>query len=243
MQRNEMDRSGKIIIRICIFSIILSLTALVLSAFFNYWTNNKKVNVESSPFPTIVIDAGHGGIDGGAVAKDGTKEKDLNLSLAFVLSDMLKSSGFDVILTRENDEILTLENATGTRKMQDLNKRLSIVNETDDCILVSLHMNKFTQEKYSGVQVFYSPNNGSSLALADLIQKNVKTYIQNNNERTTKKAGSNIYLLDKTNAVAVLVECGFLSNPNECELLKNEGYQRQLASVICMSVVEFFDQM
>ncbi len=241
MQRNEMDKSGKIIIKICIFSIIISLTALILSAIFNFWTNNKKTNAEITNTPTIVIDAGHGGLDGGAVSKDGTKEKDLNLSLALILSDMLKSSGFDVILTRNTDIMLSLENSSSPRKMQDLKKRIEIVSKYDNCIFVSLHMNKFSQEKYSGTQVFYSKNNPNSQKLADLIQKNVKKFIQENNDRTTKKAASNIYLLDNIDSIAVLVECGFLSNVNECELLKKESYRRQLASVICMSVVEFLD--
>ncbi len=241
MQKNEMDKSGKIIIKICVFSIIISLTALILSAIFNYWTNNKNTNAQATNTPTVIIDAGHGGVDGGAQSKDGTKEKDLNLSLALILSDMLKSSGVDVILTRDTDIMLSLENSSAPRKMQDLKKRIEIVSNYENCIFVSLHMNKFSQEKYSGTQVFYSKNNVNSQKLADLIQGNVKKYIQESNDRATKKAGSNIYLLDNIESVAVLVECGFLSNVNECELLKDEAYRKRLASVICMSVVEFLD--
>ena len=100
-------------------------------------------------------------------------------------------------------------------------------------------MNKFTQEKYSGLQVFYSQNDSTSSELASLIQDNVKNKLQPNNDRKTKMAGSNIYLLDNINTPAVLIECGFLSNSDECSKLKNETYQKELSSVIYSSVVEF----
>ena len=244
MQKKEMDKTGSTIIKICIFSIVLSLTALFLSAAFNYWINDdKSTNVNADTIPIIVIDAGHGGVDGGAIAKDGTKEKDLNLSLALTLSDMLESFGYDVILTRSDDALLSMDGSSSSKKLQDLKKRVDIVNNTDNPILVSLHMNKFAQEKYSGVQVFYSPNNDNSSILADKIQNNIKSYLQADNNREIKKAGSNIYLLNNINTTGVLVECGFLSNPNECELLKNEEYRKELASVICMSIIEFFDTL
>lgn len=244
MQKNEMDRTGSIIIKICIFSIILSLTALLLSAVFNYWTNaDRNANTSINEMPVVVIDAGHGGVDGGAVAKDGTKEKDLNLAIALSVKDMLETSGIEVVMTRQTDEMLGQDEKYGSRKMQDLKKRLDIVNDIDNCVFVSLHMNKFSQSKYSGVQVFYSKNNDKSSVLAETIQKNIKNYIQSDNEREIKKAGSNIFILDNIKTTGVLVECGFLSNEHECELLKSEEYRKELASVIYLSVVEFLTSL
>ena len=131
------------------------------------------------------------------------------------------------------------ENKKGSLKMQDLRNRLEIAKSHENVIFVSIHMNKFTQEKYSGLQVFFSRNDNKSIELANTIQNNVRNTIQPNNDRQTKAAGSNIYLLDKINSTAVLVECGFLSNSDECNNLKNETYRKELSSVIYSSIVEF----
>ena len=244
MPKTEMDKTGKIIIKISIFFIILSVTAVIFSYIFNKWIlNSEQASKAVANKGVIVIDAGHGGRDGGAVASDGTKESDLNLSLALMLGDMLESLGYNVVYTRTEDISLVAENSTMTRKMQDMVKRIEIINGKNTAVFVSLHMNKFTQDKYSGVQVFYSPNNDESRTLADSIQKNIKEFIQPDNNRKTKKAGSNIYLLDKAECVGVLVECGFLSNPMECEKLKNEQYRKELASVFCKSIVEFIEKV
>lgn len=239
MSKNSMDKAGQTIIKICVFSIILSLTALVLCAIFQNWTketNTKPINKKDT---IIVIDAGHGGEDGGALSADGVQEKDLNLSIALTLGEMLKSSGYNVVYTRTEDKLLYTEYKKGSLKMQDLKNRLNIANSAENTVFISIHMNKFTQEKYSGLQVFYSPNDSTSSELANLIQDNVKNKLQPNNDRKTKMAGSNIYLLDNINTPAVLIECGFLSNSDECSKLKNETYQKELSSVIYSSVVEF----
>ena len=239
MSNNSMDKAGQTIIKICIFSIILSLTALVLCAVFQNWTketNTRPLNIRET---IIVIDAGHGGEDGGASTVDGTQEKDLNLSIALKLGEMLKSSGYNVVYTRTEDKLLYTEYKKGSLKMQDLKNRLNIANSAENTIFISIHMNKFTQEKYSGLQVFYSQNDTASLELANIIQNNAKNKLQPDNNRKTKMAGSNIFLLDNINTPAVLIECGFLSNNDECSKLKNETYQKELSAVIYSSVVEF----
>ena len=104
-------------------------------------------------------------------------------------------------------------------------------------------MNKFSEDRYSGLQVFYSQNSDDSAILANKIQTNVKEYLQNDNDRETKKASSNIYLLDNIKTPAILIECGFLSNPDECTKLSSEDYRKELAGVIYSSVVEFLDEM
>ena len=156
---------------------------------------------------------------------------------------MLKSSGFDVIFTRTEDIMLYTENNKGSHKMQDLKKRVDIANSNENALFISIHMNKFSQEKYSGLQVFYSTNDKTSETVAGLIQSHTKTLLQPENTRETKAAGSNIFLLDNIKIPAVLVECGFLSNSAECEKLKDINYRKELASVIYSSVIEFYDKM
>ncbi|MBR6681536.1 MAG: N-acetylmuramoyl-L-alanine amidase, partial [Clostridia bacterium] len=128
-------------------------------------------------------------------------------------------------------------------KMQDLKNRLDISKQHENSIFISIHMNKFSEEKYSGLQVFYSQNSDESAVLASKIQSKVKEHLQNDNDRETKKANSNIYLLDNIETPAILIECGFLSNPDECTKLSSEDYRKELAGVIYSSVVEFLDEV
>lgn len=237
-----MDKSGLIIIKICVFSIVLSLTALLLCGVFNYFTKKQLHKTTNSIPRTIIIDAGHGGEDGGATSLDGTKEKDLNLSVALNLGNILESNGYSVVYTRTDDTML-YTNSNGSKKMQDLSNRLNIAKKNENAIFISIHMNKFSQAKYSGLQVFYSCNNNQSEALAKIIQSNTQKLQQNENNRETKMAGSNIYLLHNIKNPAVLVECGFLSNQEECEKLKNEIYRKEIALVIYSSIIEFFEKI
>ena len=236
-----MDRTSVVIIKICIFSIVLSLTALLLCTLFYYWTGKDADTWTIKNSPTVIIDAGHGGMDSGASC-EGVYEKELNLSLALMLGDMLKSSGYEVIQTR-SDDIMLGNGAKGSVKMADLKERVNLANSYDNAVFVSIHMNKFSQEKYSGLQVFYSKNNKSSASLAEKIQSNVKTMLQSGNNREIKQAGSNIFLLDNIDTPAVLVECGFLSNPDERKKLSTDEYRKELASVIYSSVVEFLEDV
>ena len=194
--------------------------------------------------PTVIIDAGHGGEDGGAVGKNGVYEKELNLLIASDLRDMLRANGINVIMTREEDIMLYDKNADykGRKKMLDLAARLKIAESYEDCVFVSIHMNSFPQEKYSGLQVYYSGNSEDSLALADKIQLSVCEYLQKDNTRKTKKASGNIYLLDRIRSPAVLIECGFLSNSEECSLLCTEEYRRKLTMSIFCGINEYISE-
>jgi len=238
-----MDKTSKIIIKICIFSMVLSITALLLCMMFNHADKNKNTSVSTKELPVVIIDAGHGGEDGGASSKDGLKEKDLNLDVALTLGNMLEADGITVIQTRTEDKMLYTEYKKGSLKMQDLKNRLDISKQHENSIFISIHMNKFSQEKYSGLQVFYSQNSNESAVLARKIQSKVKEHLQNDNDRETKKANSNIYLLDNIETPAILIECGFLSNPDECTKLSSEDYRKELAGVIYSSVVEFLDEV
>lgn len=243
MPKTEMDRSGTIIIKICIFSIILSITALFLSFVFHKWIYiDETTNTLQKNNTVIILDAGHGGEDSGAVGVDGSKEKDINLNIALSVGDILKSAGYTVIQTRIEDELLYSNKEKGSLKMQDLSARLKICNETDNCIFISLHANKFSQEKYNGLQTFYSTNDEKSKFLALKIQNNVKEYLQNENDREIKVATSAIFLLNNAKNPAVLVECGFLSNKEECAKLNDETYRKELACLISKSVIEFLEE-
>lgn len=180
---------------------------------------------------TVIIDAGHGGIDGGAVGDDGTMEKELNLAVAKKLEAIFDAAGINVIMTRRDDVSLG-ESTSSHRKLDDLKARVTLTKQPGKVIFISIHMNKFPVEKYSGLQVYYSKNDGFSKVLAESIQSYSAEYIQPYNSRKAKAAGSEIYVLDNALCPAVLVECGFMSNRAELDNLKNENYQKQLAVCI-----------
>ncbi len=221
------------------FLVFILLTYALARAFSfrNQFSTNEESTLSSSP-PVFILDAGHGGIDGGAVAADGTQEKHLNLTLTKHLQTLLECAGMKTILTRCEDELLSL-GEPNKRKMQDLRARLNVANANPDAVFVSIHMNNFTQSKYHGLQVYYSPNAPQSESLAVTLQNFTKFYLQPENERLCKEANSSIYLMHRMENVGVLVECGFLSNENELLLLKTETYQKQLAFVIAASLMEF----
>ncbi len=228
--------------------IIVSFSAflLVIVSFFIIKSSNKKSVFASSGKMvdgyTIIIDAGHGGFDGGAQAGDGTNEKNINLAIAKDLEQLLKFSGFNVIMTR-NDDTGTEDDPNADirdRKVSDMQNRLKLMQNNPDAIFVSVHLNKFTSVKVSGAQVFYSKNNTDSLPLAINIQESLKNKLQPDNERVVKQGTKATYLLHKTTIPAVIVECGFLSNTSELEKLKTEKYQRQTAFSIYCGICDYY---
>ena len=149
---------------------------------------------------------------------------------------MLIASGFDVVMIREDDRSIHDESADTIkeRKISDIHNRLKIINSYDDCIFLSIHQNQFSDSKYSGAQMFYSTNNPQSKELAECLKDSVVGMIQPNNTREIKPANSSIYLLWNSKKPSVLVECGFLSNVQEANLLSQEDYQRKMAfSIYC----------
>ncbi len=190
-------------------------------------------------YHTVILDAGHGGEDGGALGHvDGREvyEKDINLAITLTLRDLLEAEGINVILTRERDVLLYDRNTDyhGRKKVLDLAARLHVGQSTPGALFVSIHMNAFTQAKYRGLQVYYSPNHALSQTLAEHIQDRTKKQLQPDNHRQIKAAGADIFLLEHLKCPAVLVECGFLSNADECRTLAQAGYQQKLAfSLFC----------
>ncbi len=186
---------------------------------------------------TVVIDAGHGGRDGGAVAADGTLEKELNLAVAIRLAALLRTARVEVIMTRDTDVELASPDSEH-KKRDDLQARLEMTRGHENAILVSIHMNQYPVSKYSGLQVYYSDADPRSITLARQIQDD-SLVLRKENARSVKSAGDDIYLLSHIEIPAVLVECGFLSNEEERELLKSESYQMKLATSLFTSIMTY----
>ncbi|MBO5934382.1 MAG: N-acetylmuramoyl-L-alanine amidase [Clostridia bacterium] len=221
------------------FFIIISIVCLVYVGNFS-----DSVPVQNAAdAPVIIIDAGHGGADGGAVASDGTQEQHLNLDIALKINSYLSEHGYKTILTRSDDNSIHNTGADTIRqqKVSDIHNRLKIIESNPDSVFVSVHMNYFTESKYSGTQVFYSPNNTDSEKLAQHIQNSVVTFLQPDNTRQIKQSDSSIYLLYHSSVPSVMVECGFLSNAEETEKLKNDNYRTQMAESICNGIINYLN--
>ncbi len=191
---------------------------------------------------TIIIDAGHGGFDGGASASDGTVEKDINLNISQKLSEILRLNGYKVIMTRDSDtgteDDTSLEIAK--RKKSDMSNRLQLMMDNADAVFVSIHLNKFTTSSANGAQVFYTKNYKQAYDLANCVQNSVKKLLQPENTRAIKQGTSSTYLLKNAAVPAIIVECGFLSNDNELEKLKDNDYQLQMAIAIAGGIMDFY---
>ncbi len=192
---------------------------------------------------TIIIDAGHGAPDGGAVGTSGVLEKDLNLAVAKALQKFLEAGGTQVILTRSDDNgIYDVSGSIKSKKVSDIKNREKLMQESDADAFISIHMNKFPQKQYSGPQVFYSVNNENSKTLAECVQHNLITVLSPKSERETKEAYDSIYLLKNATVPAILIECGFLSNAEEEKKLTDEKYQKQIAWAIYCGIIQYFDE-
>ena len=233
------DRMKVKTIYLMILAVILITFCLVMySAFSNITARTAADSLEQQPM--IVIDAGHGGEDGGAEV-DGVLEKDINLSIAGKLSEILRLCGCRVTEIRDEDISVYDSDAQTLRekKVSDLKRRVEIANESDNNILVSIHQNKFDNSAYSGAQLFYSSNHNDSRVLAESIRGAITSLLQKDNTRELKPAGSDIYLLDHAEVPAVIVECGFLSNQEERSKLMDDDYQNEMAYAVAMGVLEY----
>ena len=189
----------------------------------------------------VVIDAGHGIPDEGAEVGDGTTEAQTNLKIALKLQNLLEQSGCTVILTRSDENgIYDLDSKTlKQKKISDIRNRVKIGNESSADIFVSIHLNKIPQEQYDGWQTFYNKNSEQGQKLAKLIQANLNEAIQKENKRVAAKI-ENIYIINNVEIPTTIVECGFLSNPQEKELLLTDSYQNRLAWGIYNGIIDYF---
>ena len=217
---------------------------MVVSMFlFGTLLGNRAVETVAEMMPTerlhrIVIDPGHGGEDGGAISCTGKSESGYNLQIALRLNDLLQLLGYDTVMIRTTDtSVYTSGQTISQKKVSDLKQRVRIVERTYNALLLSIHQNTFPEEKYSGAQVFYGNAPGSE-ALAKALQEQLVKSLNPGSSRKAKQ-GKGIYLLDKTSAPGVLVECGFLSNRREEEMLRSPDYQKKLCCVIAAATAGF----
>lgn len=243
---------GKYVLTIGVF--LLSGVMLCFAIVGLFWLSGGKIEQEQNApteqdappapeLPVVVIDAGHGGEDGGAVGVTGLVEKDLNLDVAKRLAALLESGGYRVVMTRTEDVLLYDRNVDfqGRKKMLDLAARQTIGDKYADGIFVSIHANTFSQPQYHGLQIWYGANDAQSARLAEQIRSEVVRTLQPDNHRQSKQAGSNIYLMYHLQMPCVLVECGFLSNPAECAALEDAAYRQELALALYRGIVAYHE--
>ncbi len=222
-----------------VISFVISVTVINL----NYSDENVAGEFADTQKPIIIIDAGHGGFDGGTSTDDGVCEKGINLNISLYLKEYLNFFGYDVVMTRETDTSTEDDGLTTirSRKTSDLHNRMALMENTKNSIFVSIHQNHYSSPKYSGAQVFYSKNfSDESSELAQSIQDSITYYLQPENTRQIKPCGTSVYLIYNAVKPAVLVECGFLSNYNEAELLKTDDYQRKIAFTIALGIINYY---
>ena len=220
-----------IVLAVILLSIV-TITALLWSE------QNTPASTKDHPI-TIVIDPGHGGNDPGKVGTSDILEKDINLEIALTLTDILKASGINVVLTRNGDYGLYEESDTN-KKNTDLHNRCKLVEESDAALVVSIHQNSFTDSTVSGAQVFYYAGSEKSESLACEITKSLTTIIGKESTRPVK-SNSDYFLLLNTPCPCVIIECGFLSNPTETQKLTDPDYQLLLSRAISQGVLDFLN--
>ena len=222
-----------IIIYILIFAIFI-LSSVTFNHAATAFSNNMTAR------QTVIIDAGHGGVDGGAVSCTGVYESNINLDIALRLNDLLHLLGIQTVMIRDTDRsVYTTGDTIAAKKVSDIKERIRVVNSTPNAILVSIHQNNFHDSRYWGTQVFYNKQSGSD-QIAELLQESFRTNLNPENNRQIKKS-SGVYLMEHVNCQAVLVECGFLSNPSEEQMLRNDGYQRNISSIIATTVSQYLN--
>lgn len=210
-----------------------------------------QVNIEDMPFTEteleekpysgciIVVDAGHGGKDPGKVGTNGTLEKDINLEIAMALKEVLETEGMTVVMTRQNDTGLYDENSSN-KKMQDMRGRLAMIEECKPVLVVSIHQNSFSDASVCGPQVFYCEGSENGEQAAKLLQDALNAELEIARPRV-EKSNDNYYLLTKCSAVMVIAECGFLSNPEEENLLNDEEYQNRIVEALRQGICGYLD--
>lgn len=196
---------------------------------------------EQTKNPVVVIDAGHGGMDPGKVGVSGALEKEINLAIAEELKELLEQNDITVVMTRTDDNGLYSE-TDRNKKSADMQERIRLLTEAGPVLAVSIHQNSFTDSGSRGAQVFYYEGSPEGKRGAELIQEAVKRTLADGNHRAAK-ANTSYYMLKKSPCPLVIVECGFLSNPQEEQLLMTEEYQRKMAWAVHLGVLEWMRQL
>ncbi len=197
-------------------------------------------NARDAKKPVIVVDAGHGGIDPGMVGVNDLKEKDINLSIAKKLRDALEAQGFSAVLTREEDQGL-YDESSRNKKAQDMQRRVALIEEKEPLLTISIHQNSYQDASASGPQVFYYGDSKEGEELATILQEALNTGLSVPRPRVAK-GNKTYYLLKRSSGVLNIVECGFLTNPEEAALLQTEEYQEKIARAITKGIAAYLSQ-
>lgn len=225
-----MNRKKTLIFMIPIYAIVLA----GMIGFAQVGSKTVTVMSESAAVTdrkVVVIDAGHGGVDGGATSVSGVLESKTNLEIALKLRDVFHLLGIKTIMIRTEDiSVYTSGETIAAKKVSDLKERVRIVNEFENCLLISIHQNYFTDSRYSGAQVFYGPQ-GEGQSFAPVMQKALVDSLNPGSNRKAKKADG-VYLMQHVDCTGLLIECGFISNQQEDLMLQSKDYQQKICAVI-----------
>lgn len=221
---------------------VITVCVLFIAGIITYMTAQdifREVSVKHNKKYKVLIDSGHGGIDPGKVGVNGAYEKDINLSIALLLMDILEDRDCEVIMTRKTDTGLYSESDTN-KKTADLKKRVELMNSEKPDVIVSIHQNSFTQESSKGAQVFYLSSSDEGKKFAEIMQQQLATGLDETNKRVAKP-NSDYYILKNSTPVAVIVECGFLSNPQEASMLITKDYQEKVAEAVANGIINYLE--
>lgn len=223
-------------------SILLTFALFFTILIIDKTRNVSSDNITANDIPLIIIDAGHGGEDGGAVVNENIYEKDINLSIAQKTNEILSFFGFNTQMVRDTDILIYDKNSQTQRqkKNSDLRNRLKLMDTFENCIYLSIHQNKYGDNRIWGAQTFYSPSDEKSPILAQFIQSSIVSLIQPDNKRVIKKTGTNVFVIYNATKPAVMVECGFMSNPDELGKLKDEKYQNKMSFSISNGILNYY---
>lgn len=229
-----MGKGNRIVTVIVYLLIVMIFTAAAYGTSLATTTVAQMIPLERNH--TIVIDAGHGGVDGGATSCTGVLESQLNLEISLKLEDLFHLLGYKTTMIRRTDiSVYTSGETIAAKKVSDLRQRVKLVTETEDPVLISIHQNTFSDSKYSGAQVFYS---AEGKELAQNLQQSLVANLCIGNNRNIKPA-EGVYLMQHIDCAGVLIECGFLSNAEEEAKLRDPAYQKKLTCVIASATAEF----
>lgn len=221
-----------------VMAIILLASALLIGKTMSVVVSSGQVKTESMK-KTVVIDAGHGGADPGKIGVNQCLEKDINLQIALKVKEKLENEKVKVIMTREDENGLSTDGASN-HKIEDMKKRVEIINESEASIAVSIHQNSYTSEDVKGAQVFYFTHSEQGKQMAEIMQENFR--LANPENKRQAKDNQTYYMLKKTKIPTIIVECGFLSNWEEAEKLTDDSYQEKTAQIICDGIMKILQQ-
>lgn len=226
----------KRLIKIVLIVALLAAAAVFVKIFVS--SGGLKPVINQNSRSTLVLDAGHGGIDGGAISDSGLKESDINLQIALKTEALVRFLGIDTVMTRETDTDNSDNKAYSEH--DNLVQRVKLANSTENAVLISIHQNKFPSAVVSGAEVMYSDNDDSK-ALGLLTQDNLVALLDSSNRRVARPAPKELLLTSSVECPTILVECGFMSNPQEVQKLASNDYQLKLAAILAGSYIQFLN--